>query len=355
MPLDESESDSRQQALPPPRARMRFSRGLEGVAVAVVVLLLVGGFFVARTLISSDGTPGPAANGASSHTGEIAFASDQSGPYQIYVVGEDGSNLRQLTFGADDHTGPIWSPDGKSLAYFQTRPFVHGHGMFTGPPDAWPPASIYVMNADGSNQRNLTPTPSREFRNPTWSPDGKQIVVECSRDRNDVGNGQICVLNVDGSGVRHIAPADITMEVPVWSPDGRWIAVLGQRLGSQASGVYLVSPDGSDSRLVSSAADAPVDLAWSPDGSKLEFTQRWWANGAARGKITIMNVNGASRRDLDIGDFVPNGIQWSPNGARLLVVASAPLSSRSEVDVINADGSGLRKIVPEETLVGSAT
>jgi Tol biopolymer transport system component len=121
----------------------------------------------------------------------IAFESTGAGYYLIYVVHPDGSNLARLATG---HGPPAWSPDGRRIAFEQS-------------------GDIYVMNADGSSQTNLTTNPADDT-NPVWSPDGRRIAFVSQRD----GTEEIYVMNADGSNQTRLTtnPADDTN--PVWSP-----------------------------------------------------------------------------------------------------------------------------------------
>ncbi len=96
----------------------------------------------------------------------------------------DGSGLRRLTRGPAYHGWPVWSPDGRKIA------FQRQDGQQAG---------VYVINVDGSGERNLTG--DDWSLSPTWSPDGRKIAFQSVRDGSGPG---IYVMNVDGSGQRRL-------------------------------------------------------------------------------------------------------------------------------------------------------
>jgi Tol biopolymer transport system component len=103
----------------------------------------------------------------------------------IYVMNADGSGIRKLTHNALGNAEPVWSPDGRRIAFRSTR---NGN------------REIYVMNADGSGKRNLTRNAAQDYR-PSWSPDGRRIAFVSDRD----GRLEAHVMNADGSGQRSLA------------------------------------------------------------------------------------------------------------------------------------------------------
>jgi TolB protein len=235
---------------------------------------------------ASDYSPRFSADGT-----KIAWVREEpnNSPVQVFTMNADGSNRAGplTTEGSNNWVGD-WSPDGSQIVFQSSR---DGN------------AEIYKMDADGSNQVNLTnnagpgaaagPGPSAKghfgARNndsqPSWSPDGTQIAFQSNRD----GNADIHVMNADGTNVTNITPSAPGSESgPRWSPDGQRIAFNSNR--DQVEGeppnheIYTMKADGSDwNRLTFSAYDADdpsvgfdvtgYDLypAWSPDGTRIVF------------------------------------------------------------------------------------
>jgi TolB protein len=164
------------------------------------------------------------------------------GCHDLYVVNSDGSGLRNLTatlpvgirLNLDPASDPAWSPDGQMIAFaFLCRPRC-------GPNNLGEP--IYVVKADGSGLRKLTPKPVGAYRDPAWSPDGRKIAFVSDRD----GNSEIYVMNANGKGQRNLTRNPAFDADPAWSPDGRKIAFASKRDGEY--GVYVMNADGSGQR-----------------------------------------------------------------------------------------------------------
>jgi TolB protein len=108
----------------------------------------------------------------------------------------DGSGLRRLTRNGGRNFAPAWSPDGQRIA-FERR---FGKGPQSGQCHACRESltyEVHVMNADGSEQRRLTPRGAK----PGWSPDGRTIAFMSKRN----SNAEIYVMNADGTGQRNLS------------------------------------------------------------------------------------------------------------------------------------------------------
>jgi Tol biopolymer transport system component len=254
--------------------------------------------------------------------GKILFVSTQSGNAQIYVMNADGSDQRALTSGREENTQPAWSPNGRRIAYTS----VGERGNM----------EIYVMDADGSNKRRLTDH-ARPDDAPAWSPDGKQIVFRSYRDRH----ANLYVMDADGGNLRRLTDNALDKGKPLWSPDGSRIAysVIGDFGNIQ---LHIIRADGSEDRDVSSAVSKhkKTQPAWSPDGSKLAFVSM---TSYLENDIYVVNADGSNPVNLTGNAYANTMPAWSPDGKRIAFVSNryGGKVGRSEGDiyVMNADGS----------------
>ena len=161
---------------------------------------------------------------------QIAFSSDRDGNWEIYVMDADGSNQRRLTNNRRDDRSPSWSPDGKRIAFTSSSKVIGVHVVGVHPPPVVDePPQIYVMDADGKNQQKLTNTDFAEWE-PSWSPDGKRIAFTSS-GAMDTWGWHIYVVDADGKNLRKLDPNNKGGWYPSWSPDGKRIAFVSTRDG----------------------------------------------------------------------------------------------------------------------------
>jgi TolB protein len=188
------------------------------------------------------------------------------GDPHIVVVGVDGHGLARIGPSSIEAWDPVWSPDRTRIAFKGQANGVDGID------------GVYVMDAAGGNARRITSVTidtrsygdSMAFRDPQWSPDGTRIAFFVTVKS---GNQDIFVVNADGSGELNLTNSLEDEEWPVWSPDGTRIAFQRQY------DVVVMKPDGSDQRVLASdplvpAAARPLGPEgsppkWAPDGSKI--------------------------------------------------------------------------------------
>ena len=208
------------------------------------------------------------------------------------------------------------------------------------------------MDADGSGPRNLTQNPAKDVR-PAWSPDGRRIAFVSRRD----GNSEVYVMNADGSGKRNLTRDRASDDFPTWSPDGRRIAFLRGRLHSNATWTAALSAVvrlrttlcHERRRQRAAQADAQPDvsggqLVWSPDGRTIYFGRY------------LVSADGSGARRLP---YIPLTAVWSPDGRQIAFVRTrsgrglvrAAVPSQSDIYVMNADGSGTRKLTHNAALL----
>lgn len=261
----------------------------------------------------------------------IAFASTRGGRaveryqglYEVYVMGANGSDPRNVTLEFRDQLGFSvsvlgWTPAGQIV--FET--------------DAWPDGSvverrIFVVRPDGSGMREVFDRPGDH--SPFWSPDGSRIAFISNRD----GEDRLYVMNADGSGARALSSHEGQDRLPLqnrgfslqmfdfnpWSPDGRTIAFErfhdSQQHGWQDEwgSIYVVNVDGTDPQRVATGSSS--FNSWSRDGTRIAFTRYYarseYDHSVGGADIWAVNADGTELIQLtDSPEFNANAL-WLPH------------------------------------------
>ena len=255
-------------------------------------------------------------------------------PASICVVNADGSGLIQLTDDLGDDTYLAWSPDGRRLA------FVSNYRDRKG---------IYIINSDGTGLRRIARDAPWD-QGPVWSPDGSELAFTSFQN----GQHDIVVVRDDGTGRRQITNDELKEESLAWHPDGSKIvyrAYLDIRMSGNPTHIYAVNSDGSDLKQITDSPGSYSEATLSPDGSQIAFIA---VQEHDRG-LTVMRVDGGERtllyrstRNAHYGfRSRVESPAWSPDGTRI-AFAAQPWNGGTlpelELYVINAGGTGLQRL-----------
>jgi Tol biopolymer transport system component len=181
--------------------------------------------------------PGYNAESTISRDGKhIVFTSTRNGDIDIYTMDSDGSHVKQLTHELGYDGGPFWSYDGKKIVYRAEHPKTEeqikdykdllARGLIRpGNLELW------VMNADGSDKRQVTHNGAANF-GPYWLPDGKRIIFASNvGDTKDPSGFDLYVINEDGTGMERVTYYPGFDAFPMFSSDGKRLVWSSNRNG----------------------------------------------------------------------------------------------------------------------------
>jgi Tol biopolymer transport system component len=165
----------------------------------------------------------------------IVFTSLKDGDLDIYTMNVDGTDVRRLTTTPGYDGGPWWSPDGTKIVYRawhyapEDTAGLHAYqallkqGMIR--PNRM---ELFVMNADGSDQRQVTRLGGANF-GPSWTPDGRRIVFSSNHRNPRSRNFDLYLVNLDGTGLEQVTTNPEFDGFPMFSHDGKRLVWASNR------------------------------------------------------------------------------------------------------------------------------
>jgi Tol biopolymer transport system component len=175
----------------------------------------------------------------------VVFTSLKDGDLDIYTMNTDGTDMKRLTNTPGYDGGPFFSPDGKHIVYRAWHPtdtalatYRNLLGRRLVRPNRM---EIFVMNADGSNQRQITQLGGANFA-PFFTPDSKRIIFSSNHRSPRSRNFDLFLVNVDGTGLEQVTTNDEFDGFPMFSPDGKrlvWASNRSATPGSQSTNLFI--------------------------------------------------------------------------------------------------------------------
>ena len=208
------------------------------------------------------------------------FATPALNTADLFVMDWDGDNVAYLTRGSS----ATWSPDGKTIAYHRS---ASGTGAYirADPGSATIDSEIFVINVDDAAKGigmpvNLTNTVDWIDDDPDWSPDGSRILYTRHAVTDNHANplsAEIWVMNADGAGQTQLTSNGEEERGPAWSPDGTRIAYACRLGAPPLSGrpptfeICVMDANGGNVQRLTTNTVADLTPTWSPDGQRIVF------------------------------------------------------------------------------------
>ena len=211
---------------------------------------------------------------------QVAFASNRSGRYELYVTSAAGGPPRRLTSEPGGATQPAWAHDGK-IAFVRFQP-----------------GALYVVPVAGGPAHRLS-NDQADQSYPTWSPDARRIAFVRRTPGTTVR--EIWVMNADGTGRRQITHLDASIVSPSWAPGGTRLAFSSNARGQYE--IYVIGLDGRGLDRLTETTDDDTGSAWSPDGKLIAFSRD--------GAIETVDLRGKVRTLTD-GKNNDSSPAWKP-------------------------------------------
>jgi Tol biopolymer transport system component len=271
------------------------------------------------------------------------YTSDGSGSQSLYtsdISGIQGTKLvRNLEVGGEPPKTEIAStfylaPDGQQVVFVKDK-------------------NIYKMNADGSGMTKLTKSPGEYISGGSdlfWSPDRTKIAFWLGTYPKQ----QIYTINADGTNLKNLTnnPQNQVYSVKLfWSPDSSRIAYYQGKAGDAAGeqqDIYAIDINQGTAQNITQKPSNYDELSWSPDGKLIAFATEEFNNQ----KLYTIIADGSQLNQLAprLNLSKIHELTWSSNSKQIAFTFNKNQGDKSNLCVINQDGSGLTKLTNDQDL-----
>ena len=280
----------------------------------------------------------PTPRGNEKPSGRIMFVRLDGDDREVWVMNADGSDQQNVSNNPKPDDESDWSGDGKHIVFFSER-------------DPGGPY-LFVMDADGSNAHRITGDqtghPGGDV-SPKWSPDGRCIAFS--------DGGDLMVVNADGSNPQVVMASQPALEaepcragsfVGGWSPDGQRLTYYAAVLRSGGSNSFWVCAVDYDGSNVEVLVDKPVDglhaePAWSPDGRYIAFRDDRDGNY----DVWLLDMQTKEQINLTKNEAADIEPAWSPDGEWVVFGSMRDGSPNFDIYIIRRDGTDIRRLTDE--------
>ena len=184
----------------------------------------------------------------SPHGKQVTFMrwTAESNQYQVWLMDRSGANAKRIP--GIPGWDPTWSPDGEKILFAAT--------------DSDGRNQLFAVNRDGSGQYRISDLPSIRGRN-DWSPDGAFIVTYSG----EPWHREVYLMNADGTGTRQLTPTGGNSQGPSISPDGKWVvftAYFDNYGDDHGCEIYVIRTNGTDLRRLTNNDYCDYQPRWGP-------------------------------------------------------------------------------------------
>lgn len=203
----------------------------------------------------------------------------------IWIMDSNGRKPLQLTTSGAKQ--PVFSPDGKWIAFVSTRQGKYG---------------IWIMSHDCKVKKRLTTKITDEH--PSWSPDGKKIVYTA------FSKGNYAIWQMDKDGNNKVQISGTGEHCPSYSPGGEYIAYVKDIC------IWKMKVGGTGKELLAKG-DENREPSWSPDGKRIVFILQKYQPIC---NVVVINADGTGRQQLTTGPTGAKSPHFSPEGNRIVYI-----------------------------------